>query len=90
MIYRLLLACGMLLCSGAALRWLLIFWTPRCNEECARHTLVSIYGLVVVATAVTLVLASLVATGRWHAKRGAAAYAITLVVAALAAVLITP
>lgn len=90
MIFRLALAFGMLACSAAALRWLFIFWTPRCNEECARHTLVSIYGLVLAAAVVTLVLAGLVATGRWQAKKGAAAYAIALVAAALAAVLITP
>lgn len=90
MIQRVLLACAMLASSSAGLRWLLLFWTPRCNEECAAPTLVGMYGLVLVAAFTTLALAGSVALGRLAVGRGAMIYATAAIAVALVAAVITP
>ena len=74
----------MALCTALAVCWLWTFWTPRCNEECAAHTVVGIYSLLLAAVAATLALAVMVAAGRLSVRQGALSYLVATVAVALA------
>lgn len=80
----------MVLCTALAIRWLWIFWTPRCNESCAMQTVLSMYGLLAIAALVTVALVALVVLGRWTARRGLVGYVIAVSVLAAGALALTP
>ncbi len=80
----------MALCTALGIRWLWIFWTPRCNESCAAQTVLRMYGLLAVAALVTVALVALVALGHWTARRGMVGYVVAVAMLAAGALVLTP
>lgn len=87
---RMVTAALMALCTTLAIRWLWIFWTPRCNESCAAQTVLGMYGLLTIAALFTVALALLVAVGRWTTKRGLVSYLLAASILAAGVLALTP
>lgn len=85
---RLGVACAALLGTAAAVRWLWLFWTPRCTETCEPAIAMSMYGLILGSVGITLALALPVAIGKLSPKKAAGAYMVVAAgVVAIAATL---
>lgn len=80
----------MALCTVLAIRWLWIFWTPRCNESCASQTVLGMYGLLAAAALATVAVIALLVLGRWTARRGLVCYVMALVLFTACALALTP
>lgn len=59
-----LLAVVYLIASLCAVIWLWHFWTPRCNEACARWVVLSMYGTFLFVPAAALSIAALTLWGK--------------------------
>lgn len=66
--------CVQLLATFGALRWLWMFWTPRCNEACAGSVVVTMYATMCAIVVATLGVVALTMLGRLRPKQAAYAY----------------
>ena len=80
----------MVVCTLLAIRWLWIFWTPRCNESCGSLTVLGMYGLLGAAALATVVVSALVALDRWTVRRSLTRFFIASAVFAVFAAALTP
>ncbi len=71
-----LLAAAYLIASVCAVVWLWQFWTPQCNEACARGVVLSMYATFLLVPAAALVLAVFTLSGRLSLKLSLAIFAL--------------
>ncbi len=78
------------LVTATSIRWLWLFWTPRCNEVCAEQTVRGIYGVLLASVLMTVALVMMLLIGRLGVRRGLMFYVIGWAALAVCSFVVTP
>lgn len=78
------------LVTATSIRWLWLFWTPRCNEACAEQTVWGMYGVFLASILMAVALALLLLIGHLRVRRGLALYIIGWAALAICSLAVTP